>query len=184
MRTKANLSLKTLILLLFSMSHLAYAQKGNSHLSVGLELGPTLNWQSGDFPLQVGMPLKAYFGTGKRGQFLLRTGWHHFPNLSRQLDPDINSLTRTAVPLGFGYRHHFPKWYIEGSLGIAYDVILISYLDPLEEPEGFPSIEPHYSLEVGRSQGRFDLGVSFYNHGTAPFNMTFIGVKSLYRIHW
>jgi hypothetical protein len=159
-----------------------YAQKGNNNISLGLEVGPTINWQRSGFPLQLGVPMKAYLGTGKKGQLMLRSGWHYFPNLSRQLDIDIESLTRTAVPLAFGYRHNAGNWYAEGSLGVAYDVILTSYKDPLLKLEEDISMEPHLAIEVGRSFTRYDLGIAVYNHGTAPFNILFIGLKSMYRI--
>mgnify|MGYP000238485828 CR=1 FL=1 len=176
---------KSVLLVLFIGFALnAFAQKGNTHFSLGVEAGPSLNWQSMGFPLQIAIPFKAYLGTGQRGQVILRSGWHHFPNLARDLDQDVESLTRTAVPLAFGYRHNFNSWYLEGSFGVAYDIIITRYKDPFEEPEGDISLEPHFSVEIGKSYPRLDMGLAFYNHGNAPFNIVFIGLKSLYRIKW
>lgn len=180
---------KFLFLLIFLFFTLAFtssvfAQKGNSHISIGIEVGPSLNWQAADFPIQIGIPFKAYLGTGKNGQMMLRTGWHHFPNLARQIDPDVESLTRTAVPVALGYRHNIKKWYIEGSFGVAYDVILIRYKDSLKEPEGLVSMEPHYGLELGRRYNNIDIGLAIYNHGNIPFNIVFLGFKSVYKIRW
>ncbi|MGY6742050.1 MAG: hypothetical protein ACXIUQ_04870 [Cecembia sp.] len=174
------ISVSLIVFLAFALN--TFAQKGNSHLSVGIEVGPTINWQSTGFPLQIAVPFKAYLGTGKHGQLMLRSGWHHFPSLARELDPDIQSLTRTAVPLAFGYRHNFNGWYLEGSFGVAYDIIITRYQDPFEEPEGDVSMEPHIALEIGKRFPKYDIGMAVYNHGNSPFNIVFIGLKSLYRI--
>jgi hypothetical protein len=170
----------TLILLTGSFHLLA--QKGNSHFSFGAEFGPAINWQRSGFPFQVGVPVKAYLGTGKKGQLMLRSGLHHFPNLSKKMDLDIESLTRTAIPLAFGYRHNTGDWYVEGSFGLAYDAIITTYKDPLIGREEDITLELQQGIEFGKRFSRFDIGMSIYNQGSAPFNILFVGFKIMYRL--
>lgn len=171
-----------LLFLLLAFSTNVLAQRGNNHISVGVEAGPAINWQRSGFPFQLGVPVKAYLGTGNKGQLMLRSGWHHFPNLSRQIDIDIESLTRTAVPFAFGYRHNYGDWYLEGSLGLAYDAIITTYKDPFIGREGDITLELHQGIEFGKRFSRYDIGMSIYNQGNAPFNILFVGFKSMYRI--
>ncbi|WP_291788020.1 hypothetical protein [Cecembia sp.] len=70
-------NITVLLVLFLGFALNAFAQKGNSHLSLGVEAGPSLNWQSMGFPLQIAIPFKAYLGTGQRGKLMLRSGWHH-----------------------------------------------------------------------------------------------------------
>lgn len=182
MGTKSSL-ISCLILIFLGCTPIkTVAQKHNNHLSIGLDIGPTVNWQRSGFPMHFGTPIKGYVGIRKNGQLMVRSGFHYFPNLSNQIDFGIESLTRTAVPLVFGYRINSKDWYFEGGLGVAYDVILTTYKDPLIGREGDITMEVHQGIEFGKTFSKYEVGLAIYNQGSAPFNILFVGIKTMYRL--
>lgn len=157
---------------------------GSNYLSFGLEIGLTLNNSSLGYSMHYGLPVKVYFGNQKKGRFILRTGVHYFPVPFNKLEPSVNSINKTIIPLAGGYRQNIQDWYVEGSLGISASMSSVKFADPDLSPSKSSFREINYGLEVGRQLGNFDIGLAVYNTGPIPFNMVFAGFKGSYRIKW
>ncbi|MBT0811857.1 hypothetical protein KIH41_11270 [Litoribacter ruber] len=172
----------TALLFLFLLNGPLLAQKGNSHIAIGLEAGPSLGFGSEDFPYQLGIPVKAYLGTGQHGQWMFRTGGHLFPVSSQNLHESIRRAYRYIVPIALGYRYNLENWYAEGSLGVGLNTFVQVPTDAQFQRQSWINRELNYGLELGCQMERFDLGVSLNNNGPIPHNTMFLGLKAMYKI--
>ncbi len=157
---------------------------GFNYISLGLEIGTTLNWFASGYPVHYGLPFKIYLGRQKKGRFILRSGIHYFPIPSKNFPPNIRNINTTIIPLAIGYRGNIHNWYIEGSAGAAANMFTRKYSDSGVSPSKITYWEINYGIEVGRQLGDFDIGLAVYNTGPIPFNMLYTGFKGSYRIKW
>lgn len=157
---------------------------GFNYVSLGLEIGTTLNWFANGYPVHYGLPFKLYLGRRKKGRFIIRSGIHYFPIPSNDLSPNIRNINTTIIPMAIGYRGNIHNWYIEGSAGAAANMFTRNYTDSGISPTKITYREINYGLEVGRQIGDLDLGIVIYNTGPIPYNMLYAGFKGSYRIKW
>jgi hypothetical protein len=160
------------------------ANNGLNYISLGLEIGPTLNQYSSSTPVHFGLPLKVYLGRQKKGRFIIRTGLHYFPVPERDLLPNLKSVQYLIIPLDIGYRRNIQDWYIEGSLGAASTRFRRVYTDTALSPTRINYREINYGIEVGRQIGDLDVGITVYNTGPIPLNILYAGIKTSYRLKW
>jgi hypothetical protein len=157
---------------------------GFNYVSLGLEIGPTLNRYNQPYPIHFGLPLKAYLGRQKKGRFLVRTGIHYFPSTKENMWVDVKRTYITIVPLAIGYRKNIHSWYVEGSLGAAFNTGTTVFRDSSIENWKVTYREINYGIEVGKQIGDFDIGLAVYNTGPIPYHILYTGVKGSYRIKW
>jgi hypothetical protein len=184
MQSKIILKPAICFLFLLSISNVLMAQKGNNHFAVGLETGPSLGFGSEEFPYQLGVPVKAYLGTGQHGQWMFRTGVHLFPVFSQNLHESVRRAYRHIVPLTLGYRRNLENWYAEGSLGVGLNTFVQVPTDAAFQRQSWTSREINYGLEFGYQLESFDLGVSLNNNGPIPHNTLFLGLRAMYKVGW
>jgi len=160
------------------------AANGFNYISLGLEIGPTLNRARSFYPVHYGLPVKVYLGRKKQGRLILRTGIHYFPAPSLRNFNGVKRAFQTIIPLGIGYRRNFDDWYVEGSVGAALTTEANIYQDPSLSKSQIVFREINYGIEIGKQLGDFDVGLAVYNTGPIPFHILYAGVKTSYRIKW
>jgi hypothetical protein len=163
-----------------------YAQRGNNQIAIGAEMGPVISNAFLNYEYQIGLPIKAYLGTGTHGQWMVRSGLHHLWIPSRDLLDPLQSSTAYVVPLAFGYRRNINNWYAEGSIGIAWERSVLDY--GTHDFGTFSSVAYplNFGIEVGYQVQKFDFGVSLQNNlirdrDDAIFTVL-VGFKTMYRI--
>jgi hypothetical protein len=159
-------------------------KNGFNYISLGLEIGPTLNRYSQSTPVHFGLPVKVYLGRQKKGRFIVRTGLHYFPAPEKDLSPELKSAHYLIIPLAIGYRRNVKDWYIEGSIGGASTRFRRTYTDNVFPPTKINYREINYGLEVGKQLGDLDVGIVAYNTGPIPLNILCLGIKGSYRMKW
>jgi len=163
-----------------------FAQKGNNQIAIGGELGPVISDRFHGYQFHVGLPVKIYFGTGSHGQLMFRTGLHHLWVPQERLFEPTKSINAYLVPLALGYRRNINKWYIEGSVGTAYERSFTNTGNPFVGTVSFDHYHLNYGFEFGRQLRNFDIGISIQNntlnghHGLIHTGM--VGFKTLYKI--
>ncbi|HSJ67211.1 MAG TPA: hypothetical protein VK921_06040 [Anditalea sp.] len=163
-----------------------FAQRGNDQIVIGGELGPVISDRFHGYKYHIGIPVKAYFGTRKHGQLMFRTGVHHLWVPQNRLFEPTKSVNAYLVPLALGYRRNFNNWYVEGSVGTAWERSFSNTGNPFVGTVSFDDYHLNYGFEFGRQLGDFDIGLSIQNntiighHGLIHTGM--IGLKTMYKI--
>jgi len=188
-KDKTILSSKILLfVLLISASTFTdlFAQRGNNQIAIGAELGPVVSNAFLNYEYQIGLPVKAYLGTGTHGQWMFRSGIHHLWFPSQNLLEPLQGQTAYVVPLAFGYRRNINNWYAEGSIGIAWERNTLDY-----GTHDFGSVSTvayplNFGIEAGYQIRKFDFGVSLQNNLMSSNDETnftvLVGFKAMYKI--
>lgn len=163
-----------------------FAQRGNNQIAIGAEVGPVVSNAHLNYEYQIGLPIKAYLGTGTHGQWMVRSGFHHLWFPSQELLGPLLSSTAYVVPLAFGYRRTINNWYAEGSIGIAWERNTLDYGTHDFGTVSSVAYPLNFGIEAGYQIRKFDFGVSLQNNlirdrDDAVFTVL-VGFKTLYRI--
>lgn len=165
----------------FFITQNSFAQKDKNEIAIGAEIGPSFRQGFFGMRYHMGIPVKAYYGIGSRGQILFRTGVHTFPS-SNHSNGVWNSSRNHFVPIAFGYRYNLNKVYLEGSIGAARNFESYSPIDPLEQEVRSSETLYHNGAEIGYHFKRFDIGISLNHLGPRRVSSNYIGFKTLYRL--
>jgi hypothetical protein len=165
----------------FFISQNSYAQKGKNEIAIGAEIGPSFRQGFAAMSYQMGIPVKAYYGIGTRGQMMFRTGVHTYPLYGHSGDYAGTSRNH-FIPLTLGFRYNLDKIYLEGSIGAARSIENYSPLDPLEQDRRYAKTLYHNGVEIGYHLGRFDIGISLNHLGPRRVSSNYFGLKALYRL--
>lgn len=186
---KASLPFKILLFILLLSGVTCFdlfAQRGNNQIAIGAELGPVVTNAFRRYEYQMGVPVKAYFGTGKHGQWMIRSGVHHLWIPSQELFEPLQSMTAYVVPLAFGYRKNINNWYAEGSIGIAWERATNDYGSHDWGTTSSSQYPLNFGIEVGYQIQKFDFGVSLQNNLTRERDetifMVLVGFKTIYKV--
>lgn len=104
---KSSVLILAIMMVQFVLCPEMMVQKANNHIAVGAEAGPILGNSFGGYRYQLGLPVKAYYGTGKQGQLMLRSGIHFLPVPKRDLHESLKRVNRIIIPLTLGYRKKY-----------------------------------------------------------------------------
>jgi len=163
-----------------------FAQRGNNQIAIGAEVGPVLTDRYHGYQFGVGLPIKAYLGTGNHGQLMFRSGIHYLWVPSRDLFEPTQSVEAYLVPFALGYRRNFNNWYAEGSAGMAWEKSITDTGNSNVGTVTFSEYPLNYGIEVGYQLQKFDLGLSVQNntinHHHGLMHTVLVGFKTMYKI--
>ena len=165
----------------FTRTNELFAQRGKNEIAIGAEIGPSFRQGFFGMRYQMGIPVKAYYGIGTRGQLLFRTGVHTYPTSSHS-NGVWSSSKNHFIPLALGFRYNLDKIYLEGSIGAARNFESYSPIDPLEKEVRYSETLYHNGAEIGYHLRRFDIGISLNHLGAWRSSSNYIGLKTLYRL--
>jgi len=183
---KFSLKILALILLFSGLTFSdIFAQRGNNHIAIGAEWGPVVTNYWNGYKTQVGLPIKAYYGTGNNGQWMIRSGVHNMRIPSGDLVQPDQRVTGYTVPLAFGYRQNIKNWYLEGSFGMAWERQILDFGSPDLGVDTSTRYPINFGAEVGYQINNFDLGLSLQNNLIRDRDetefMVLVGLKAMYR---